>query len=178
MSVFDGLGITGAASPQSEYETLILGIANDVTQKLRETILSKASNSGALAQSVAYFPTGVLSFQIQADSYYNFIDEGVNALPTKEGYTYRRALMKGSPYSFRYEGVSEKMAKGIQGWKGGDMRQAYATAYSIKRHGIQAKRITELVFTDELLTSIGDDLTRLTGLQFDVKFERNTKTWQ
>jgi hypothetical protein len=70
------------------------------------------------------------------------------------------------------------MAKAIQGWKGGDMRQAYATAYSIKRHGLQAKRITEMVFTDELLTSIGNDLTALTGLQFDVKFERNTKTWQ
>jgi hypothetical protein len=35
-----------------------------------------------------------------------------------------------------------------------------------------------MVFTDELLTSIGNDLTALTGLQFDVKFERNTNTWQ
>lgn len=172
------LGITGNAAPASEYETLILGIANDVTQKLREAVLSKASNSGALAQSVAYFPTGVLSFEIQADDYYNFIDEGVNALPKKEGYTYRRALMSGSPFSFRYNGVGNKMASAIQRWKGGDMRQAFATAYSIKRHGIQARNITGAVFTEELLQGIAEDLTELTGLQFDVTFTRNTKSWQ
>ena len=172
------LGITGNGAPQTEYETLILGIANDVTQQLREAVLSKASNSGALAQSVAYFPTGALSFEIQADQYYKFIDEGVNALPKKEGYTYRRAIMTGSPYSFRLNGVGTRMATAIQKWKGGTMSQAFATAYSIKRHGIQARNITEGVFNEALLQSIADDLTELTGLQFNVTFTKNTKTWQ
>jgi len=55
------LGITGNAAPQSEYEKLILGIANDVTQKLREAILNKANNSGALAQSVASSPSLIVN---------------------------------------------------------------------------------------------------------------------
>jgi len=172
------LGITGNAAPQTEYETLILGIANDVTQQLREAVLAKASNSGALAQSVAYFPTGALSFEVQADQYYKFVDEGVNALPKKEGYTYRRALMTGSPFSFKYDGVGTRMATAIQKWKGGSMSQSFATAYSIKRHGIQARNITPSVFNEELLQRIADDLLQLTGLQFNVTFTKNTNTWQ
>ncbi len=50
--------------PESAYEKLILGIANQVTQDFREYILANASNNGALAQSVVYFPTGAMSFEI------------------------------------------------------------------------------------------------------------------
>jgi len=75
-----GIGLSEAdiAQPTNVYERFILELANKVTEDLRETVNAKARNSGALAQSVVYFPTGNLSFEIQADDYYNFIDEGVN----------------------------------------------------------------------------------------------------
>lgn len=177
MSLQD-LGITGAEDPQNDYEKLILGIANDVTGQLREYTLKHARNSGALAASIAYFPTGVMSFKVQADDYYNYIDQGVNALPLTEGYNYRRPRVTSSPYSFRINGVGGKMFEAIRKWKGFDVAKTYATAYSIKRHGIAPRSITDHVINDELLNRITQDLLDLTGLQFSVKFEKNTKGWQ
>lgn len=174
----DELGIKATDEPQSDYEKLILSIANDVTGKLREYTLTHARNSGALASSIAYFPTGILSFEVQADDYYKFIDDGVNALPAKEGYTYRRPMVSGSPYSFRQEGVGGKMFEAIKRWKGFDTARTYATAHSIKRHGIAPRKITEHVITDELLDDIVANLLDLTGLQFTVKFDKNTQKWQ
>ena len=177
MSLQD-LGITGAGEPQTDYEKLILGIANDVTGQLREYTLKHARNSGALAASIAYFPTGVMSFEVQADDYYNFIDQGVNALPSKEGYNYRRSLVTSSPYSVRIDGVGGKMFDAIRKWKGFDVARTYATAYSIKRHGIAPRNITDTVINDDLLNKIMQDLLDLTGLQFTVKFDKNTQAWQ
>jgi hypothetical protein len=176
MSLQD-LGITATDQPQTDYEKLILGIANDVTGQLREYTLKNARNSGALAASIAYFPTGVMSFEVQADDYYNFIDQGVNALPAKEGYRYKRPMVTSSPYSFRIDGVGGKMFDAIKKWKGFDVARTYATAYSIKRHGIAPRRITDHVINEELLNNIMQDLLDLTGLQFTVKFEKNTKSW-
>jgi hypothetical protein len=177
MSLQD-LGITASEQPQTDYEKLILGIANDVTGQLREYTLKHARNSGALASSIAYFPTGVMSFEVQADDYYNFIDQGVNALPAKEGFNYRRPMVSSSPYSFRIDGVGGKMFNAIKKWKGFDVARTYATAYSIKRHGIAPRNITDNVITEKLLNEIMQDLLDLTGLQFTVKFEKNTKGWQ
>lgn len=177
MSLQD-LGITGAGEPQKDYEKLILEIANDVTGQLREYTLKHARNSGALASSIAYFPTGVMSFEVKADDYYNFIDQGVNALPSQEGFSYRRPRVQGSPYSFRIDGVGGKMFEAIRKWKGFNVAQTYATAYSIKRHGIAPRNITDNVINDELLNKIMQDLLDLTGLQFSVKFDKNTKAWQ
>ena len=73
-----------AEKPQSVYEKFILTVGNQVTSDLREYIQQNAMNTGALAQSVVYFPTGALSFEIQADDYYKFVDQGVTeSLKTK-----------------------------------------------------------------------------------------------
>ena len=65
-----GVSESDGSQPANAYERFILDLANKVTEDLRETISSKARNTGALAQSVVYFPTGQLSFEIQADDYY------------------------------------------------------------------------------------------------------------
>ena len=163
-----GVSVAEAEQPQSVYEKFILNVGNKVTADLREYIQKNASNTGALAQSVVYFPTGALSFEIQADDYYKFVDQGVNGI----------AVNHASVFSFQYPGVSYNMAKAIQEWKGMDMSHAYAIATNIKQRGLKPKNITENVITDELLERISNDLAELTGLVFEIKFEKTTQTWQ
>jgi hypothetical protein len=180
LDFLDSLGFTEQelTQPQTAYEKLILEIANQVTDDFKQYISDNVMNTGALMQSVIYMPTGQFSFEIQADQYYKFQDQGVNALPEVPGYNYRRPTVSGSAFSFRTPFVSGNMAKAIQQWKGGSMQKAYATASSIKHHGLQPKRITENVMTDDVLNKIASDLATVTGLIFDVSFTKNTSTWQ
>ena len=83
-----------------------------------------------------------------------------------------------SQFSFRYPGVSYNMAKAIQEWKGLDMSHAFAIATNIKQRGLRPKNITENVITDDLLNMISKDLAEVTGLTFEIKFEKATKQWQ
>jgi hypothetical protein len=163
-----GVSVAEAEQPQSVYEKFILNVGNKVTADLREYIQNNAMNTGALAQSVVYFPTGALSFEIQADDYYKFVDEGVNGI----------AVNHASQYSFQYPGVSYNMAKAIQEWKGMDMSHAYAIATNIKQRGLRPKHITDNVINDKVLEMIANDLTEITGLTFEIKFEKATQTWQ
>lgn len=167
----DELGITESdvAQPQSVYQEFILQLANKITEDLREATSQKARNTGALAQSIAYFPTGEMSFEIKADDYFSYVDEGVNAVGTNN---------YGSRFSFQYPGVSHNMAKAIQEWKGMEIGQAYATAYNIKQRGIKPRNIVEDTINDDVLTRIASDLAAVTGLLFEITFTKNTKTWQ
>jgi len=174
LQFLDSLGISQQelSQPETAYEKLILQIANKVTEDFKEYISANVMNTGALMQSVVYMPTGAFSFEIQADQYYLFQDQGVNALPNVPG------TVSGSAYSFRTPYVSANMANAIQQWKGGSMSKAYATASSIKHHGLQPKHITENVMTDDVLNKIASDLATVTGLIFNVSFTKNTSTWQ
>ena len=163
-----GVSVAEAEQPQSVYEKFILKVGNQVTTDLRKYIEEHAKNTGALAQSVVYFPTGALSFEIQADDYYKFVDQGVNGI----------AVNHASAFSFQYPGVSYNMAKAIQEWKGLEMSHAFAVASNIKQRGLKPKEITENVINDKVLEMISKDLTEITGLTFEIKFEKTTKTWQ
>jgi len=163
-----GVSVNEAEQPESVYEKFILTVGNKVTADLREYILANASNTGALAQSVVYFPTGTLSFDIQADTYYKFVDEGVNGLKVNHS----------SQYSFKYPGVSYNMAKAIQEWKGLEMSHAFAVASNIKQRGLKPKNITENVINDKVLDMIAKDLAEITGLTFEIKFQKSTEKWQ
>jgi len=122
-----------------------------------------------LAASIIPVPTGNLSFRLEADDYYPFVDQGVNAVGTNN---------YGSQFSFNYPGVSHNMATAISQWKGLDMSHAYAVSYNIKQRGLKPKRITDNVITDEVLNKIANDLAEITGLMFEIKFDKNTETWQ
>ncbi|NDC75840.1 hypothetical protein EBZ70_11330 [bacterium] len=163
-----GVSAGEAEQPQTVYEKFILNVGNKVTADLREYIQKNAMNTGALAQSVVYFPTGTLSFEIQSDFYYKFVDEGVNGIGRNVG----------SDYSFKTPFVSYNMAKAIQEWKGLEMSHAFAVASNIKQRGLRPKKITESVITDETLEMIARDLAEVTGLTFEIKFEKTTDKWQ
>ena len=164
----EGFGISqsDAEQPETAYNNFLKDVGNKVTKDFRKYIKANANNTGGLAASVVYFPTGKLSFEIQADDYFKFQDEGVNAVGSNN---------YNSTFSFKYPGVSKKMAKAISEWKGLDMSHAYAVAYNIKQHGIVPKNIIENVITDDVLERISKDLAEVTGMIFNVKFEKSTK---
>jgi hypothetical protein len=70
------------------------------------------------------------------------------------------------------------MATAISQWKGLDMSHAYAVASNIKQRGLRPKRITENVITDDVLNKIALDLAEVTGLMFEITFDKNTESWQ
>jgi hypothetical protein len=168
MADFDflDLGISteeASQRPMTAYEKFIIETSKRLAEDFREYIGKVAKNTGTL-QTVIPVPTGTLSFRLEAEDYYPFVDEGVNAVGTNNF---------GSRFSFRYPGVSHNMAKAISQWKGFDMEHAYAVSYNIKQRGLRPKRITDNVVTDEVLEKIGNDLAELTGLMFEINFTKN-----
>tara|TARA_R110002012_G_scaffold1372_2_gene5632 strand:+ start:1078 stop:1599 length:522 start_codon:yes stop_codon:yes gene_type:complete len=164
----DDFGIKQGESPENVYEEFVKEVGEKVTKDLREYIEQNASNTGGLASSVVYLPNGKLSFEVKADSYYKFVDEGVNGLNSNMG----------SQYSFKLPYVTSKHARAIQEWKGLSLNNAYAVAMNNKKKGIKGKRITDNVLTDDVLDKISKDLAEVTGINFTLTFEKNTKQWQ
>ena len=175
MAEFDfleGLGFsqTDLAQPETAYEKFILALGNSVTESFRDYIRGNVKNTGALAQSVVYFPTGEMSFEIQADQYYKFQDEGVNPVGQNKFPT---------NYQFKLPFVTKAHAMAIREWKGYDMSHAYASAAATKfKYGLKPRNITANVMTDEVLDKIAADLAEVTGLIFEVTFTKNTEKWQ
>lgn len=168
----EGLGFSESElqKPKNAYDQFILNIAQQVTNEFSDYIRNNVNNTGALAQSVVFFPTGAMSFEIQADDYYKFQDQGVNPVGQNKFPT---------NYSFKLPFVTKSHAMAIREWKGYDMSHAYASAAATKnKYGIKPRNITGNVMTDAVLERISNDLAEVTGLIFDVKFTQNTKGWQ
>lgn len=164
-----GISTQEAEQPKSVYDKFIIELSNKLSDEFRNYTKKVAQNTGALAASIIPVPTGNLSFRLDADDYYPFVDQGVNAVGTNN---------YGSQFSFRYPGVSHNMATAISQWKGLDMSHAYAVASNIKQRGLRPKRITENVITDDVLNKIALDLAEVTGLMFEITFDKNTESWQ
>lgn len=164
-----GISATEAEQPKNVYDKFIIEISNKLAEEFRDYTKKVAQNTGALAASIIPVPTGNLSFRLDADDYYPFVDQGVNAVGTNN---------YGSQFSFRYPGVSHNMATAISQWKGLDMSHAYAVASNIKQRGLRPKKITENVITSDVLNKIALDLAEITGLMFEITFDKNTETWQ
>ena len=161
-----GISTTDVEQPANAYQKFLLDVGNKVTKDLSDFIKQNANNTGGLAASVVYFPTGALSFEIQADDYFKFQDQGVNSVGSNN---------HGSEFSFRYPGVSYNMATAIQQAYGVTPSHAFAISYSIKEHGIRPKKIIETVLNESVLDKIANDLAEVTGLIFSIKFEKATK---
>jgi hypothetical protein len=159
-----GVSAQDAEQPKNAYDRFIIELSTRLAAEFREYTKKVAQNTGALAASIIPVPTGQLSFRLEAEDYYPFVDEGVNAVGTNN---------YGSQFSFNYPGVSHNMATAISQWKGMDMSHAYAVASNIKQRGLEPKRITENVITNDILEKIGNDLAELTGLMFQINFTRN-----
>jgi hypothetical protein len=161
-----GISSTDVAQPENVYENFIVEVSNKMIEDLRAYIKANANNSGGLASSVVPFPTGALSFEIQADDYFKFQDQGVNSVGANN---------HGSQFSFRYPGVSPRMATAIQQAYGVTSSHAYAISSKIKEHGIRPKKIIETVLSEEVLDRIANDLAEVTGLIFSIKFDKATQ---
>ena len=161
-----GISSTDVAQPENVYEKFIVDVSNKMIEDLREYIKANANNSGGLASSVVPFPTGALSFEIQADDYFKFQDQGVNSVGSNN---------HGSEFSFRYPGVSPRMANAIQQAYGVTSSHAYAISHSIKEYGIRPKKIIETVLSEDVLDRIANDLAEVTGLIFSIKFDKATQ---
>jgi hypothetical protein len=162
-----GISQKDIAQPENIYEKLIIDIANQVTSDLRKSTNDKARNTGALTQSIAYVPKGKLSFEIEADDYYKFIDEGVNPVGQNKFAT---------PYQFKVPWVSNNHAQALQESYGYTSSHAYASARVTKnKYGIKPRNITDSVINDNYLERIANDLLEATGLMFEVTFEKNTE---
>ena len=161
-----GISSTDVAQPENVYQKFIVDVSNKMIEDLREYIKANANNSGGLASSVVPFPTGALSFEIQADDYFKFQDQGVNSVGSNN---------HGSEFSFRYPGVSPRMATAIQQAYGVTTSHAYAISHSIKEYGIRPKKIIETVLSEDVLDRIANDLAEVTGLIFSIKFDKATQ---
>lgn len=159
-----GVSAQDAEQPKNAYDRFIVELSTKLAAEFRDYTKRVAQNTGALAASIIPVPTGQLSFRLEAEDYYPFVDEGVNAVGTNN---------YGSQFSFNYPGVSQRMATAISQWKGLDMSHAYAVASNIKQRGLKPKRITDNVINDKVLEKIGNDLAELTGLMFEINFTRN-----
>jgi len=159
-----GISAQDAEQPKNAYDRFIIELSNQLATEFRDYTKKVAQNTGALAASIIPVPTGQLSFRLEAEDYFPFVDEGVNAVGTNN---------YGSQFSFNYPGVSHNMATAISQWKGLDMSHAYAVASNIKQRGLQPKRITENVINDQVLERIANDLAELTGLMFEINFTKN-----
>ena len=164
----EGIGISTSdvEQPATVYQKFIVEVSNQLIEDLRAYIKENANNTGGLASSVVPFPTGALSFEIQADEYFKFQDKGVNAVGSNN---------HGSEFSFRYPGVSHNMAKAIQQAYGVTSSHAFAISSKIKEHGIRPKKIIETVLNEQVLERIANDLAEVTGLIFSIKFDKATQ---
>jgi hypothetical protein len=164
----EGIGISTSdvEQPATVYQKFIVEVSNQLIEDLRAYIKENANNTGGLASSVVPFPTGNLSFEIQADEYFKFQDKGVNAVGSNN---------HGSEYSFRYPGVSHNMAKAIQQAYGVTSSHAFAISSKIKEHGIRPKKIIDTVLNEQVLDRIANDLAEVTGLIFSIKFDKATQ---
>lgn len=168
----DSLGISDSEldQPQTAYEKLIKSIGEQLAEEFKEFYKTKGWDNGSLFQSTIGFPTGAFSFEIRADQHFKYVDEGVNPVGNKKF---------PSPYNFKNPFVSKNHAVALKEWKGYSLKRAYASAYVTKnKYGIEPRNIIDNVITDETLERIGNDLASVTGLIFDVKWNKSTEKWQ
>jgi len=155
------------------YINSLTVLADQITQDFKDVIEKETrSDNGALRQSVTTVPNSN-GFEIDADFYYKFIDDGVSGVGSFKGVPQHRQVVSGAPYQFKNLGVPSKMVKSIREWSGASIEQSYAIAVNIKNYGIKPKNITDQVWNDTTIQRVSDDLSEITGLAVTVVFEKN-----
>lgn len=170
------LGAKGIGKATDEvYRDLITDLADSITEKFREYTRKNTRGSGTLGQSFKAEPAKN-GFTISADFYYNFIDDGVSGVGEtgRENEKKRKGgvVFQKSPYKFKHLRIGSKMEKSIAEWTGRPIGTNWGVAINIKKYGIHPKNITDNVIDQEMLDKIGQDLTDLTGLAFQVTFDK------
>ena len=142
-----GKSFEGASSPITGIESAIFRLSADITAELKDYFAKNDLNSsGALSNSIGGLPIRFseqgAEIEIVADSYFKFLDEGVNGVETKHG----------SPFSFK--SLNAGGAASFKSWFGARGitllpqfktydQQAFAFAVSVKKKGIKPRKILE-----------------------------------
>lgn len=173
------LGASGIGKATDEvYKDFITDLADTITKTFSDYTRKHTKGSGTLGQSFKAEPNKT-GFTISADFYYHFIDEGVAGvgLTGKVDEKKRKGgvVFQKSPYKFKHLRIGSKMERSIAEWTGRPIGTNYGVAINIKKYGIVGKNITDNVVTDEVLDRIGADLMELTGLAFQVTFDKAKK---
>jgi len=167
-----GKGQFTESQAKDAYLELIAEIGNGVSMLFKDQIdKDTKSDSGTLGQSAVAIPTKN-GFQIEADYYYKFIDDGVNGVGQFQGaMSPIRSVVSSGLYNFKDLRVPSIMANRIKDMPGvSSMSHAYAIGVNIKRYGIKPKNITDKVVSDEMLERISQDLLTATGLIVTASF--------
>lgn len=153
--------------PAKAYINSITVFAEQITDLFKEGIQENVrSKSGSLAQSVIAIP-GRDGFEIQADLYYKFVDEGVSGAP---GANVPRKITN-APNSFKHIYPSKGMIDSLRTRIPGSMARMYQIAYTIKKRGIEPHNLTDKIISEELLEMISEDFAKITGVVMDFVWE-------
>jgi len=155
---------------ESEIEEAIIPVLQEATDEFAQFMFDEIPDSRSLYQTVAFLPDKLFNYQIVADKYFKYIDQGVNAL---EGdYIHFRPKVSGAPYSFKTPKVGWMFFDAIQDKYGVDEEHAFQIAMSIKVHGIAPKNLIDKFFTPEKLEAIAKQLSEKLRLPLQVQFRR------
>lgn len=169
----------GLGRLQSELrQNFFTEISQKIIDLFRDEVEANTGNTSGNLKSSIEAKLDQNGFDVEADFYYKFIDEGVNAAPKSPTANYTRSLQTSSPYSFKNLGVPEKMARSIRQNYGAGINQAYAIGVNIKKYGIENKDITEKVITNTLMEQVSEDISTILGLAVEVTFDKATDNTQ
>lgn len=153
----------------------VVAWVNDVAGSMVEFLDANKRAGTTLAQGVTPIPikadaTGV-EIELQAPSYWEFVDKGVNGL--------QRSV--GSEFSFNYPNVSKSHAEAIRKWipKAGIQARgeqtyeqvAYAIARSIKQKGIDPTPFVTNTLTEARVNELEKALLAVTGESIRIKLK-------
>lgn len=136
---------------ESEIDEIVREVFQEVTDDFANFVEDSIPNSRSLFQTVALLPINVFNYQLVADFYFKFVNEGVEGIG---GDTAKREVFKGSRFKFRKLSVSNNFHASLKEWRGFDNETAYRIGMSIKVHGIEKKDLTTKFFTPEKLEQI------------------------
>jgi len=159
----------------SALMTYLFNWAEDVTEQLRQSALTKANATGGLAQSMQAIPSqeqDKVVVSISMDDYYDYVNKGVNGVRSTVG----------SPYSFKTPYANSNMvsaitgdsgmswigAKGIVAQDGNYNSLGWAIATNLKQKGIEPTHFYDDVITEQLIQDLKTDLEKSFGVQLEV----------
>ena len=148
---------------------LMLDISNRIVKTMQEQL--KKPNS-ILSQSITHSPivideTGNISINIQANEYWDFVNQGVNGWQQNQG----------SEYTFKDTFPSYKMQESIQDWEGrngiGDADDfksiSIGIAIIVKKFGIKPTHFVDVVLSDSFINEIAREVSEQSGKFVSLK---------
>ena len=160
---------------EGTVEAVTLEWMNGISKSM-QTILQKNSKSrrNKLAQSLfptilqGSTPTNIKVGITTTESYYDFVDKGVQKSPKLRGGKPNPTTNKApkSIYKFKNVGTSKAMVDSIKGWTsfaGAKSEDAKRIAYFVKRGGIAPKNYIKGAITPKSLQELNSNLTIALG---------------